>query len=144
MLVSGINKTPIAKVLSSTLIKCRTPPAYAGNKTTIGLSFNGGFDFVSANESFQYISAVTVKQISPLYVPTSGGTMLTITGNNFIPNGNMSGAWRCSFDGTVVAATALSNETMTCFAPPMDVSRPVELLVSLNGVDYSKSGQQIL
>ena len=90
MLVSGINKTPIAKVLSSTLIKCRTPPAYAGNKTTIGLSFNGAFDFVSANESFQYIGAVTVKQISPLYVPTSVGTMLTITGNNFIPNGKKS------------------------------------------------------
>ena len=33
---------------------------------------------------------------------------------------------------------------MTCFAHPMDVSRPIELLVSLNGVDYSKSGQQIL
>ena len=91
-LFSGKNKTSIAEVLISTLIKCRTPPAYAGNKTTIGLSFNGGFDFVLANESFQYIGAVTVEQISPLYVPTSVGTMLTITGNNLIPNGNMSWA----------------------------------------------------
>jgi len=143
-LFSSSNISTVASVLSRNLIKCPIPPAHLANTTTVAVSFNGGADAVSVDRVFTYISPATIDSASPNYISCSGGTKVTISGNNFIPDMSLGEAsYICSFGGTVVAATAITTDTMVCFAPPM-APGSVEVRVTVNGVDFTDHAANVI
>ncbi len=142
-LFSSTSETSLAIIVSSTLVVCTIPQAYSANATTVSLSFNGGYDVVTAAEVFKYVSPAVITSVSPRFVSSNGEVEVAIRGANFIPEGNLSGVWRCSFGDTVVVATAVSADIIFCLAPPMKPGM-VDLRVSINGIDFSTQSATVI
>ena len=79
---------------------------------------------------FAYDPSLLLNALTPTRGPSSGGTIVTITGSNFRSNRELS----CRFDGRVVSATFVSTEAIRCRAPPGRDT--VTVSISQNGLDY--------
>ena len=74
-------KTP-GKVISSTEMECTSPPSYDNRFYILEISLNNR-EFTDDEVKFFYYHPPFVYQISPKIGPTSGATLVTITGSNF-------------------------------------------------------------
>ena len=108
--------------ISSTEVRCLTPPLPPG-KVLLDMTFNGE-DFVTAPEMLEVKVKLTIKAISPLLGPMSGGTKVTITGTGFgsayaiqedIENDH---GLSCFFGDFMALAVPDSSERVECFTPP--------------------------
>jgi hypothetical protein len=68
-----------------------------------------------------------VNGIVPNTGPTQGGTILSLSGSGFLALSPYGGELQCRFGtaGTVVVATATSDETLQCVAPAIKAATRV-------------------
>ena len=64
-------------------VKCTTPPWFPAEKVTVEITVNG-FDYTANGNQFSYYNTPEIVDVSPTSGPISGGSVLTIRGNNFI------------------------------------------------------------
>lgn len=97
-----------------------------------GVDFRGG-----AMASFWYfnLSRVRIAAVRPSGGPPAGGTLVNVSGTNFIDFGGGVQGPKCRFGSTVVPATRLSLTQAQCRAPPRPPGSPehVPVFISLNG-----------
>ena len=94
----------------------------------------------SAVEFYQYPAPTMVKK-HPDYGVDVGGTVVEIIGYSFLYKAEYGIVPHCKFGDKIVRAYFYSTVRLTCVAPPNDhtgVALPFE--ISLNGVDFSKTG----
>lgn len=125
-------------VPDSTSIVCRAP-AQRGNtaKVTVDVSINS-VDFTNSGLFFEYQPNVQLKEIFPASGPVSGSTVTTIVGGPFV---NVS-ALACRFGNTVISAVFHSSSELSCISPVSLAVGPVDVAVTVNGLDFSESTLQ--
>ena len=94
--LSEPSKIMPASYVNSTTVACSTPGGWlAGTTTNVELSFNG-VDFSNSKLKFRFYQ---INKVGPLSGPSSGGSLLTITGSGLIPD-IKKGKAGCKFGGT--------------------------------------------
>uniref|UniRef100_A0A7S2LSA9 IPT/TIG domain-containing protein n=1 Tax=Leptocylindrus danicus TaxID=163516 RepID=A0A7S2LSA9_9STRA len=134
-------------------------PQYRGKIVEIEVT-NNGQDFTDSGFSFLYQYDVKVKSVHNSAGPSTGGTPIFVTGENFVNNTSIS----CRVGQQIVKACFLTRESILCFSPahshadlqhphskkqhlamqlrPKGAPQTVYFLeVSNNGVDFSSSGK---
>lgn len=162
--------TSSAVVHSSSELTCIAPPVTSGTEqlgqdvqVTVSVDLEGdGSIFtplptstffsgettgvISANTMFMYVPTVQLSALSPDHGPTSGGTVVDISGTNFLPRSGINGTgttsdtiW-CRFGSIATIGSHLSDGIIQCRSPPRDVGAApdVEITVSVNsGSDFA-------
>ena len=98
---------------------------------------NNLVDFaVNTELGFKHEPSALVLTVAPQAGPLSGGTMVSITGTNFVDRPS---ALVCRFGDVVVAASFVSSEKIRCESPKQrySVATTVSLDVALNGADFN-------
>jgi hypothetical protein len=86
-----------------------------------------GYTYSNNNRQFVYIDAPLLKSLSPQNGPASGGTMVTIRGENFSSIGDLT----CKFgDSPSVNAIFVNDKTLRCLTPGGAPSSNVRVRVS--------------
>ena len=124
--------------IDSTTVHCKTP-SHAIGHVDLSIS-NNAIDF-GANISFQYETLMEPRSIYPSRGPTTGGTIVTLTGSNF----RFSPELTCRFDAEVVPAVFdSSSNQVSCVVPVSDSLKTVRVFISSNGHDFSKENSELL
>jgi len=105
-----------ASFVSSQHIHCLVP-AGAEGAAPVHVSFNKQ-EFSNTDLQFLYIHQPAVFTVRPYFGPRGGGTLLNVTGTNFIALDGRAPATKCRFGDAVVPATLLSSSLMQCSTPP--------------------------
>jgi len=134
------NRTVVPAIdATNTSVTCLSPAVVLeGGPVVVGVSVNGGIDFTLDNLVFIYMAETKALSISPLFGPTSGGTLVTITGFN-IPLVPTTMAF-CRFGSKIVQAASNGVGYINCLAPPVESPVSVSVEISLNGQDFSTFG----
>ena len=122
-----------ARWLSPTSLECRTPRT-SPSRVRLEVT-NNGKDITTSGVAFTFARAAAVQTVSPASGPPTGGTIVTVTGQNFVAGGRL----LCMFGSTTVYATFVSSSELSCPAPP-HLPATVAVEVALNGVDYTTDG----
>ena len=117
--------------INPTTLRCYSPAAAAGERQ-VRVSINGA-DFSPSYAVFTMMAHVVVRSATPLQGAQTGGTQVDVVGDHFIPE-----ITKCYFGTRSVEVTVVSATRLTCIAPPSDVTGPVFLRVSANGIDMSR------
>lgn len=120
--------------VSENEVHCVAPASATAGSVDLELTFNGG-DYASAGGGFEYILDASFSSMSPQIGPVSGGTVVLISGYNFVDSSDMS----CKFGAGVVSARFISTSQIECVSPTSSSEFSVELLISQNGVDFATS-----
>ena len=98
----------------------------------VTVSLNG-IDKSQDNLIFSVYPMEFIEHINPTRGIINGGTSVSIIGGNFIYSAGLS----CSFGGTTVPASYVSETEITCFAPSRVSTGMVNVSVTNNGVDFT-------
>ena len=99
--------------LSTTSARC-TAPAQSAGAVAVELGSNQQL-WTSSGITFVYYAAPTVVSISPALGPSTGGTVVLVSGSNF----PMLSTFSCRFASTLTPATVQSSTSVTCLAPAL-------------------------
>ena len=112
-------------------VKCVSPPIVLGEGVhTCGRNCRWTIEGGGLVRSSSRTTLLLLHALSPIRGPSSGGTIVTISGNNFRAHRVLS----CRFDERVVSASFVSTEAISCRAPPgHDV---VKVSISQSSADY--------
>ena len=136
----GESGSATINVISSTEIRCTTPPSSASENdgfVSLEVTFNGK-DFTTSGTQFGYIPDASFTSMSPLFGPVSGGTVLLISGYNFVDSSKLS----CKFGAVAVSARFISSSQIECNVPPQiqiqidNSENEVVVSITMNGADY--------
>ena len=126
-----------AAFVSSTEVTCVTPDVSKVTLSSVDfdvrISLNG-VDYSPASAPFRFTPRAAIYGIYPDQGSISGGSEVSVKGNNFFSSISSNTAI-CIFGSITVPASILSSEELTCVSPPASVDGEISLLVSLNGVD---------
>ena len=110
---------------------------YYPSEFSVAVSLNGVDFRGAAMVSFWYfnLSTVLIAAVRPSGGPAAGGTLVNVSGTNFIDFGGGVQGPKCRFGSAVVPATRLSLTQAQCRAPPRPPGSPerVPVFISLNG-----------
>lgn len=107
--VGGIPCTNV-KFISSTLLQCTLP---ANNSGFYDVVVSNKFDSIKASGQFTYKPLPTITSVSPVEGPITGGTVLTISGTNFLSSAMVQiGRGSC-----IVTSVSLTGDEITCLTP---------------------------
>jgi hypothetical protein len=124
-----------ARWLSAGQVECISP-ADSANQTArpvnVTVTLNG-LESVKSTAEFEYYPGATVSSISPASGPSSGGTLVTVTGANF----RSSCLLQCRFGNLSVPATPINETLVQCRSPSVGMSLDACLQVTNNGQSYS-------
>ncbi|MDR3454951.1 MAG: IPT/TIG domain-containing protein, partial [Rhodoferax sp.] len=121
--------------LSSTLIECVTPPHYAFFSVFVSVDVsNNAVDFTDDAVLFQYYPRPIVNAVFPVHGTREGGTLVTLTGQNF-----GLGLTLCRFGLAEVPALYVSSNTLVCWSPAHEEG-VVTVEVTGNNRDYTADG----
>ena len=82
-----------------------------------------------------------VKKIEPSSGLAQGGTVISLTGAWFQQVPEYGVYPFCKIGNTIIRAKFVQTTRIMCVAPPSsDISAPLPILVSLNGVDFKATG----
>lgn len=119
-------------VVNATTITCRTPAASAGNATIIVTSGSGS---AAAQNSFVYEDTPTISTVSPAAGTTSGNTIITVTGTNFLTTTGV------TVGGSVCTSLAIFSPTqITCHTPLHAAGAVDVVLTNSTGSDTKVGG----
>jgi Big-like domain-containing protein/IPT/TIG domain-containing protein/putative Ig domain-containing protein/VCBS repeat protein len=122
-------------VVSATQITVTSPPENAGT-VDVTLTTPGGTSIISAADHFTYTTLPSVGAVSPNAGPTTGGTVVTISGANFI------GATGVNF-GSVPATFAVNSATQITASSPPEGAGTVDVTVTApNGTSPTSPADQ--
>jgi hypothetical protein len=129
----GHQETP-ATFFSSTSIECQAPRSNPGS-VVVEVTTNH-FDFSSSGRNFLYLDVLRLDSIVPSVGPSSGGTVVSLSGTSVIPS---SGTILCRLEKKIFTASLVSPHTLvfTTSEFPAGSTLPVE--VSTNGVDFENT-----
>jgi len=94
----------------------------------------------SSVEFYQYPQPTLVKK-HPHFGVDVGGTMVEIIGYSFLYKAEYGIVPHCKFGDKIVRATFYSTVRLVCESPPNDEKVALSFEVSLNGVDWTTTGQ---
>ena len=103
------------QVVSSTQLKCTTP-AHASGAVSVQVIHTDSQSASLAN-AFTYLAAPSLTSVTPSQGPNAGGTLVTLTGTNFVSGANVSFGGRACLQTQFISATAL-----TCITPAVATS----------------------
>ena len=146
----------VATWINDSAVACHAPALLAsGADATEGALSSGGpvsvelsnnvIDFTKdSGVTFGYLAESQLAEVEPASGPASGGTLVTVFGNNFASE---PGPLLCRFGERTVRALYVSELGLQCTSPPRDGgvngSLVVELRVSFNGgADFSAAAVQ--
>lgn len=152
-----------AAFMSSSELACIAPPVLLSDELAQELEMLVFVDFgsgvltrlptsaatgVDSPTSFTYFPSLQLTTLNPSRGPMSGGTVVDISGANFLPLPTTGGdadstaatetMW-CRFGTTVTIGSRLSDGLMRCSSPPRSVGVPAEVEVSVSvnsGADF--------
>ena len=109
----------------------------------VSVSLNGmQFGHQGATVNFRYLTDgyIFVSAVSPALGPTSGATLVNVTGSNFVilPSGTT-----CRFGELITNATVLDEHLLQCASPGVSASGVAEVQMSHNDQEYY-SGAEFL
>jgi hypothetical protein len=144
--IGGVNATSVTFV-SATQLVATTPPGTTGGKSV--QIINPGGLTASRNNAFWYTTSSSAQPaitgVSPSSGPTSGGTVLTITGSNFVSGATVSVGGTSATGVTFVSATQLRATTPSgaAGAKAVQVVNPGGLSATMSsGFSYASTGSQ--
>ena len=119
--------TGLVTVNSSTSLTFNTPAHSAGN-VAVSVATSGGSSGVPGG--FTYVAVPTTTSLAPIAGPIAGGTLVTITGTNFVAGGTT-----VTIGGIVVTAGSVTVNTPTSltFSTPAHVAGNVAVSVATSG-----------
>ena len=121
-----------ANFLTSTSLSCLSPAHPAAN-VTVEVT-NNGPDYSSNGLVFTYMNDANISSITPTTGPTSGSTLVTVFGNNFVSTALL----QCIFGVLKVPATLVTSTQVTCYSPSQPAAA-VLVVVTSNNVDFTNS-----
>jgi hypothetical protein len=128
----GTSATNVS-VVNATSITATTP-ANAAGKVDVVVT-NTDSQSATLAQSFTYASAgPTISNVSPATGPTTGGTLVTITGTNFQTGATVTFGARAATDANVVSATSITAHT-----PLGPVSQQLAVDVVVTNPDTTKA-----
>jgi hypothetical protein len=129
----GHQETP-ALYLSSTSIECQAPRANPG-PVVVEVTTNH-FDFSSSGRTFLYLATLRLDTIVPSVGPSTGGTVVSLSGASVIPS---SGAILCRLEKKIYTASLASMNTLVFTTSETVAGTIVPVEVSTNGVDFDST-----
>jgi len=100
-------------------------------------------DYQASNVEFYEYKQPTLFQKHPNNGVSTGGTKVEVEGYDFRYQAEYGVVPHCKFGNKIVRAVYDSTVRIVCYSPPSDVvDHPVPFEISLNGVDWTESGQQ--
>merc|ERR1711871_4510 len=103
------------------MLICVTPMVSTGGTSIVEIKTNGAL--LVSKMTFEFHAPATINSIFPLVGPASGGSTVTLQGENFQPTGHA----LCLFTGSVqhgvipqcvaVAVQYLTHNSITCTSP---------------------------
>ncbi len=134
-------------------VKCTTPPWFPAENVTVEITVNG-FDYTANGNQFSYYNTPEIVDVSPTSGPISGGSVLTIRGNNFIETDSLKVRISTVLpEGAVgqpetfiVDAKFISSECIECTTPSIKLDDDslsyvsVTVDVAINGLDFTDAG----
>jgi hypothetical protein len=133
---SEANSTSVllpAKFISSSHVQCRMPRRLKAENVTVQIvsaarpddmesphTYDQDIEYPSGNLVFEYLAPVAVHAIFPVSGPSSGGTVASITGVNFVNSSELT----CRISGSngtsvfmTIPAKYINSTTMSCLMP---------------------------
>jgi len=104
----------VPATVTRSVVKCMTPPWEPQTPRNVTLTVNlNGMEFSKNVLNFEYIEAPRVTKIHPVYVSTSGGTHVVVSGVNLLPMGRVSCRFGNHqtygyFDSTLISVACLT------------------------------------
>ena len=132
----------VAQYINSTAITC-TSPAHTGDAGPMSLPSsiplemsNNAADFTASGVRYEYRGEVHLAKALPSSGPVSGGSLVTVEGENFV-----GGQTSCRFGSVVTSGTYVSDVAAMCMSPPHNGEDSLRVFVSIstNGVDFAES-----
>ena len=123
--------TTTGHIVSSGLMKCESPSIDKGTVAVdVSLTSSNFFEAFSSVQHI-YIGAPSISRVSPAVGTGEGGTLVTLTGQNFAPTSLL----RCRFGAIEVSAIYQNENTLECATPASSLAAK-PLSVSMNHRDY--------
>lgn len=114
MLCSFGDKVVVGQITNSSAVSCNSPSQITSGVYTARVSLNA-VDFYPRNGVFiSYTSVGQIMLINPWHGPSTGGTLISVTGTN-IPNIPV----QCLFNEVIVPALRISSSLINCYTPDM-------------------------
>ena len=120
-----------ATVVDDTTLTCAAPAVQYAHTVNFSVSFNDGVDGVptllnplNSSLPFVFLPSPAVVSVFPASAPDSGGSVLTVTGQSFMPSAT------CQLDGQPLSSVWLSSTVLLCTAAPTGSVGGVVLEVS--------------
>ena len=113
-------------------IQCVAPP-FQPSMVTIEVT-NNDMDYSNSLIKYEFVNEVTVASVEPTFGPVGTSTSVTVHGSGFV----FSRSLYCRF-GLLSVAAMFVNDTMVVCSAPDAAQGSVDVRVSSNGVDYSKT-----
>lgn len=105
-------------------------PSHAAGTVDVTVTNADGTSTVVAGDQFTFLSAPTVSNVSPVSGPTTGGTVVTVTGTGFVTGpGNTS----VSFGGTPSTSVAVASATQLTALAPARAAGAIDIRVTTAG-----------
>ena len=124
--------TSVARFVNDSALACTSPP-HLGDAGMLDLPSsvpiemsNNLQDFTNSGVYFEYQSEVHLTSVAPANGPTSGGSLVTVEGENFA-----AGLTLCRFGDNPVPATVVSFSTVQCIAPALTSAKSLRVFVSI-------------
>ena len=141
VMVDG-ERLPAVAIDSSTLTFV-SPAVAAVGSVSVSASYDdsgtsAGTGLYSNSQLFAYYD-MQITDITPPLGPTTGGTLVYLTGTNFVSSiAYPTATLVCRFDTTTVTATRYSSTSLSC-STPSHVAVGVSVAVSANAVDFTQN-----
>ncbi len=123
VMFGGVAGTNITNV-TDTSLQVTTPARATAGPVDVIVTATGGTSLTSSVAKFTYAGVPAVTAVNPGGGPTTGGTVVTLTGTGF------TGATVVSFGGVAGTALAVTNDTTLTVTAPAGAAGTVDVLVT--------------
>lgn len=114
---------------SETQVRCVTPPAKK-DRTLIVSVTNDGPGSAGEGKAFVYTRGPYISSVHPNSGPVSGGTLVHVTGFNFVEDQDL----RCAFGTQTVSASRVSSNQVRCISPEVSKTQVVAFAIEVEAV----------
>ncbi|GMF36546.1 unnamed protein product [Phytophthora fragariaefolia] len=133
-------KYVVAVPLNSSTLFCFTPASNTSRRIQVHISVLDAFVETEFPLWFTYYASPFINSVFPSTARTIGGEDILVSGGNFF----QTTALFCQFGNSIgIVAVFVSSTTIMCVAPPRVGTGYVVVEISLNGIDYTSSGQSL-
>lgn len=142
------DKVVEGEFISTVRVKCIAPPGEAGSNVAMSVSMNGFEDADTlVNHRFYYLNDSKINDISPKAGPSSGGTLITVSGENFADLSIYTSEFKCVFTSQNLEipqkrtpAKYVNSTTILCTSPGgWGAGNIANVDITFNGIELTGS-----